>query len=147
VAVNAQSTPQDPFDALKSLAGDWQADLAGYGRVTSSLRLVSNGTAIEEMIGTPADNEVSLYPGDGRRILLTHFCALTPGGQEVRLGTLDFGSPGGEPDFGFRDSINLPDVSASHMRRICFIVCLVVSFGRPQDSEMQTERGCHAIAP
>jgi hypothetical protein len=118
VAVNAQSTARDPCDALKSLTGDWRADLAGYGRMTSSIRLVSNGTAVEETIGTPADNEVSLYTRDGRRILLTHFCALTPGGHQVRLATPNLSSAGGELDFGFRDAINLSDASAPHMRRV-----------------------------
>ena len=117
-AGNPQSTPQDTFDVLKSLAGDWEADLAGYGRMTSSIRVVSNGTTLEETIGTPVDNEVSLYTRDGRRILLTHFCAMTPGGHQVRLETPDLSSARGELDFGFRDAINLPDAAAAHMRRV-----------------------------
>jgi hypothetical protein len=34
------------FDQLKSLAGEWRADLPGFGRIASSIRLVSNGTAL-----------------------------------------------------------------------------------------------------
>jgi hypothetical protein len=117
-AGNPESTPEDPFDVLKSLAGDWEADLTGYGRMTGSIRVVSNGTALEETIGTPADNEVSLYARNGRRILLTHFCAMTPGGHQAHLETPDLNSTRGELDFGFRDAINLPDATAAHMRRV-----------------------------
>jgi hypothetical protein len=41
------------YAQLKSLAGDWEADLPGFGKLTSSVRLASKGMAIEEVIGTP----------------------------------------------------------------------------------------------
>jgi hypothetical protein len=118
VGATAESTSQDPLDSLKSLAGDWEADLTGYGKVTSSIRVVSNGTALEETIGTPADNEVSLYTRDGRRLLLTHFCALTPGGHQARLETPDLISTKGNLEFAFKDATGLPDASAPHMRHV-----------------------------
>jgi hypothetical protein len=79
--------PADPFDQLKSLAGEWEADLPGFGKLTESIRLVSNGKAIEETLGSPADNEVSIYTRDNNSILLTHFCAMTPDGHVARLET------------------------------------------------------------
>jgi len=84
-AGDTQSMPEDSFESLKSLAGTWEANLTGYGKLTNSIRLVSNGTAIEETIGTAADNELSIYTRDGGRILLTHFCALTPGGHAASV--------------------------------------------------------------
>jgi len=42
----------DSFEQLKSLAGEWEADLPGCGKLTNSIRLISNGKAIEETIGT-----------------------------------------------------------------------------------------------
>ena len=63
----------DAFERMKALAGEWEADLPGFGKLSNSIRLVSNGKAIEETIGVPADNEVSIYTRDGARILLTHF--------------------------------------------------------------------------
>jgi MFS family permease len=42
-----------PFERLKSLTGEWQPGLPGYGQITNSIRLVSDGKAIEETIGTP----------------------------------------------------------------------------------------------
>src|SRR5208283_4230500 len=87
-AAGAESGPADSFDELKTIVGEWQADLPGFGKLTSSVRLVSNGTAIEETIGTPADNEISIYTRDHDRIVLTHFCAMTPGGHQARLESL-----------------------------------------------------------
>jgi len=111
------------FERMKALAGDWEADLQGFGKMSNSIRLVSNGKAIEETIGIPADNEVSIYTRDGARILLTHFCAMTPEAHQARLAT---GALSGLPEsltFIFRDAVNLPGPSAPHMRRV------VVTFG------------------
>jgi hypothetical protein len=51
----------DAFDQLKTLVGDWEADLPGFGKLTNSIRLVSNGKAIEETLGTPTDKGLNLY--------------------------------------------------------------------------------------
>ena len=113
-------TPADPFEQMKSLAGEWQADLPGYGQILDSIRLVSKGTAVEETLGTPGDNEVSLYSRDGKRLLLTHFCALTPDGHVARLET---GALQGSParlEFTLVSVSNLHDKAAPHMRRVLF---------------------------
>src|SRR5271167_2916842 len=75
------------YDRLKSLAGEWESELPGYGKLTSSVRVVSNGKAIEETIGTPEDNELSIYTLNADRILLTHYCAMTTDGHQVQLQT------------------------------------------------------------
>jgi hypothetical protein len=112
----------DAFARLKSLAGDWDADLPGYGKLTNTIRLVSNGKAIEETIGTPADNEVSIYTPDEGRILLTHFCAMTADGHQVRLETRKLaGQPDSKPDslvFAFVGATNLHAATAPHMRKV-----------------------------
>ena len=56
----------DAFDRLRALAGQSEADLPGYGRITSSANLISNGKAIAEVIGSPDNHETSVYshPGD-----------------------------------------------------------------------------------
>jgi len=56
-----QAGPASPYDQIKALAGEWEAQLAGFGKISNTIRLVSNGKAIEETIGTDDDNEVSLY--------------------------------------------------------------------------------------
>ena len=58
------------YEQMKLLAGEWQAELPGFGILTSSVRVVSNGKAIEETIGTPSDNEISVYTLNGNTCLL-----------------------------------------------------------------------------
>lgn len=79
---------------------------------------MSNGKAVEETIGTPADNEVSIYTRDERRILLTHFCAITPDGHVARLETASLNGIPGTLTFVFRDAANLHSLAAPHMRRV-----------------------------
>src|ERR1017187_1006676 len=52
--------------ACARLPGQSEADLPGYGRITSSVNLISNGKAIAEVIGSPDNHETSVYsrPGD-----------------------------------------------------------------------------------
>jgi hypothetical protein len=109
------------FEQLKSLAGDWEAPLPGFGKLTSSVRLVSNGKAIEETIGTPADNELSIYTASEGRIVATHYCAMTADGHQVRLQTPRLASSPDQPDhldFVFAGASNLHSMNAPHMRRL-----------------------------
>jgi hypothetical protein len=80
--------------------------------------LVSGGKAIEETIGTPAENETSLYTRRNGRTLLTHYCAMTPDGHQVRL---EAGSARGTRDsfvFAYVDATNLHNPAAPHMRKV-----------------------------
>ena len=70
-----------------ALAGTWEADSRAGGKLANTIALVSKGTAIEETIGTPEDNQVSLYTRDASRIAMTHYCALTASGNQARLET------------------------------------------------------------
>jgi hypothetical protein len=114
----ANTNPTDTFERMKALAGEWDADLPGFGKMSDSIRLVSNGKAIEETLGTASDNEVSLYTRDGDRIVLTHFCALTSDGHQVRLETAPLAGVQGSIVFAFRDAINLHGHAAPHMRQV-----------------------------
>ena len=115
---SSRADPADAFEQLKLLAGEWQADLPGYGKLTNTIRLISNGRAIEETIGTPQDNEVSVYMRDQDRVVLTHFCAMTPDGHQVRLETGHLSGPQAGLDFAFQGAINLHRPDAPHMRRV-----------------------------
>ncbi len=117
-APNSWAGAADVFAQLKSLAGDWEADLPGFGKLTNTIRVVSNGKAIEETIGTPADNELSVYTLDNDRILLTHFCALTADGHQVRLLTARLSNVPDHLDFVFASAANLHSPAAPHMRRM-----------------------------
>ena len=109
----------DAFDRMKVLVGEWQADLPGFGTISSSIRLVSNGTALEESLGTPAENEVSFYTRSGSGLLLTHVCALTPDGHVARLRTGPVvGTAPRVLEFLLVGSSNLHSPAAPHMRRV-----------------------------
>ncbi len=110
------------YERLKSLAGEWEADLPGFGKLTSSVRVVSNGKAIEETIGTPADNEMSVYTVNADTILLTHYCAMTPDGHQVRLQTPRLVAVPDQLDFGFAGATNLHSKAAPHMRRVLMTI-------------------------
>jgi hypothetical protein len=110
--------PGETFDRLRSLVGEWKAELPGFGQMTNSIRLVSNGKAIEETIGTPADNETSIYMRDGDRLLLTHFCTLTPDGHIARLTTKVLTGNPDQLEFNFVGASNLHQPSAPHMKRV-----------------------------
>ncbi len=119
---SAQPGAPDSFDELKSLAGEWQAQLPGFGTITDSIRLVSNGRGIEETIGTSADNEISVYTRDNQRILMTHFCAMTPEGHVARLETGSLQGTHSTLTFIFRDAVNLHSLAAPHMRRMSLTI-------------------------
>ena len=108
----------DAFTQLKALSGDWEADLPGYGKMQDSVRLISNGTAIEETLGTAADNETSVYTRDGDRVLMTHYCAMTPDGHQVRLESAALHGAPDSLEFVLVGSTNLHDPKAPHMRRM-----------------------------
>lgn len=140
-ATESQS-PGDPFEQMQALAGQWQADLPGYGQILDSIRLVSKGTAIEETLGTPSDNEISLYTRNGKGLLLTHFCALTPDGHVARLETRALQESPGRLEFTLVSVSNLHDKGAPHMRRV-----LITLIDRDHFSEKwtKTEKGVETV--
>jgi hypothetical protein len=112
------ATPTDAFARLAALSGDWEADLPGYGKMQNTVRLISNGTAIEETVGTAADNEASVYTRDGDRVVMTHYCAMTPDGHQVRLESAALHGAPDRLEFVLVGSTNLHDPKAPHMRRM-----------------------------
>src|SRR5580658_9614588 len=113
----AAQTP-DAFDHLRSLAGEWHADLPGFGAMTTLIRTVSNGEAIEETLGTTTDNVISIYTRDGSKLLVTHFCALTPDGHIARLATGPLTGSPKQIEFTFVGASNLHSQTAPHMRQL-----------------------------
>ncbi len=118
----SQADAPEAYERLKILAGKWEAQLPGFGRLTSSVRLVSNGKAIEEVIGTPQDNEVSLYTLNTDKIVLTHYCAMTADGHQVRLQTSPLGPTPSQLDFRFVGATNLHSRQAPHMHRVTMTI-------------------------
>ncbi|MGO9801968.1 MAG: hypothetical protein ACLPTM_10085 [Steroidobacteraceae bacterium] len=135
-------TPADSFAQLQSLAGEWQAELPGFGQISDSIRLVSKGTAVEETLGTPADNEVSLYTRDGKRLLLTHFCALTADGHVARLETAAGQRSLGPIELTLVATSNLHDQAAPHMRRV---VLTFIDRDHFNEKWTKTEKGVDTV--
>jgi len=144
-AVWAGTEPQaaaDPFEQMKALAGEWQAQLPGFGPVDDSIRLVSKGTAVEETLGTPADNEVSLYTRDDKRLLLTHFCALTADGHVARLESLAWSRGTDAVELTLVATSNLHDAAAPHMRRV---VITFIDRDHFNEKWTRTEKGVDTV--
>jgi hypothetical protein len=112
-----QSAAVDAFDRLKALAGTWEADSPAGGKLTDTIVLVSKGTAIEETIGIPAENEVSLYARDAGKIVMTHYCALTASGNQPRLEAPVKAAGQDEFVFSFVSATNLAP-GDTHMHRV-----------------------------
>lgn len=130
------------FEQLKSLAGEWEAVLPGFGKVTSSVRLVSNGRAVEETIGAPADNELGVYTLNTDKILLTHFCAMTPDGHQVRLQTSPLGPAPDHLDFAFESAVNLHSEAAPHMRHVTM---RILDHDHYSETWIKTENGKETV--
>ncbi|HEY0702572.1 MAG TPA: hypothetical protein VGD60_07380 [Candidatus Acidoferrales bacterium] len=121
LAVPAQSqapatSPESGFDRLKSLVGEWESTDENGKAFTSTFRLVSNNTALEEIFQTAQDNQmVTLYAPDGNRLALTHYCSA---GNQPRMETPALTAGSDEFVFSFTGATNLATPDASHMHRL-----------------------------
>ena len=109
----AQTGVTSAFDKLKSLEGEWSGTTKGQ-LVTVSYRVVSNGSAIEEILhATPTETMITMYHLDGQRIMATHYCAA--GNQPRMVATSDPRNPN-VVAFKFLDATNLRSPEEGHMR-------------------------------
>jgi hypothetical protein len=101
------------MDSLKSLVGEWTALNAEGKPFTSSFRLISNGTALEETVNSANDKQmVSIYSADGPRVAMTHFCSM---GNQPRLETPAERTHPNEFVFSFVGATNLANPNDQHM--------------------------------
>lgn len=114
--VFAQSSAQESFDQLKSLAGSWEGTLDGE-TLHISLRVTSRGNALlHEMRGAGPDDPITMFNLDGDRLMLTHYC--DAGNQPRMLATV---SPDGKTIvFDFKEATNLLSTQGGHMQRVTF---------------------------
>jgi hypothetical protein len=112
----SQATPASGFDQLKTLVGTWQAATPQGGTLTNTFRLVSNGTALEEISqGAEHDQMVTLYTPDGNRLAMTHYCSA---GNQPRMETLAITGNQKEFDFSFKGITNLASPNSGHMQHL-----------------------------
>jgi len=103
------------FDKLKSLVGQWEGTMDEGGKqmpATTSFRLVSDGSALMNMLGEGTKYEmVTMFHMDNSDLLATHYCGAH---NQPRFRLV----PSSEPNvvtFAFKDATNLPSPSTPHM--------------------------------
>jgi hypothetical protein len=112
----SQVKPASGFDRLKTLAGTWEAAGPQGRTLTNTIRLVSNGSALEETSqSSEHDQMVTLYTADGDRLALTHYCTA---GNQPRMETPAITSEPKEFDFSFTGITNLMNPNAGHMHHL-----------------------------
>jgi len=112
----SQEKPGSGFDRLKTLVGTWEAPVPQGGTLTNTIRLVSNGSALEEIFQSKEDDQmVTLYTADGNRLAMTHYCAA---GNQPRMETPAVTGDQKEFDFSFTGITNLMSPNSGHMRHL-----------------------------
>jgi hypothetical protein len=101
------------MEKLSSLVGEWTAVDADGKPFTSSFRMISNGTALEETVNSAHDSQmVTVYNADGARVAMTHYCSM---GNQPRLETLADRPNANEFVFTFTGATNLASPNDQHM--------------------------------
>jgi hypothetical protein len=112
----SQAQPASGFDRLKTLVGTWEAAGTQGRPLTNTIRLVSNGTALEETSqGEEHDQMVTLYTADGNRLAMTHYCSA---GNQPRMESPAVTGDQKEFDFSLTGITNLANPSSGHMRHL-----------------------------
>jgi hypothetical protein len=116
IRAGSQAKPATGFDRLKMLVGTWEAKTPEGETATSTIRLVSNATALEEMMQNSKDNQmVTLYSPDGDRVAVTHYCSA---GNQPRMETNAVTGDTKEFDFSFSGITNLSTPASGHMHHL-----------------------------
>jgi len=112
----SQAQPASGFDRLKILVGTWEATSPQGKPLTNTIRLVSNGTALEETFqSADADQMVTLYTPNGNRLAMTHYCAA---GNQPRMESPAVTVDQKEFDFSLTGITNLANPNSGHMRHL-----------------------------
>jgi hypothetical protein len=111
-----QAPPASGFDRLKALVGTWEAPGPQGHTMTNTIRLVSNGTALEETIQSAEEDQmVTLYTPNGNRLAMTHYCAA---GNQPRMESPAVTGDQKEFEFSLTGITNLANPNAGHMRHL-----------------------------
>lgn len=115
--VGAQSQAKTTsIDKLKPLVGDWSATASSGEPFTTKIRLVSNGTTLEESFQGPGhDQMVTMYTPDGNKVAMTHYCSM---GNQPHMETPAVSQDSAIFDFNFTGATNLTDASEPHMHHL-----------------------------
>jgi hypothetical protein len=112
----SQAKPASGFERLTTLVGEWNVAPEGGKAFTSTIRFVSNSTALEETFdGEKHIQMVTLYTADGDRVALTHFCSM---GNQPRMETAAVTHDSNEFAFAFTGATNLASTGDMHMHQM-----------------------------
>lgn len=117
-AVQAQSQTKGAgaIDQLKGLAGTWQTTARSGEKSESNIRVISNGTAVEETFNGDGHSQmVTMYVPDGDKVALTHYCSM---GNQPRMETATLEPGAKQFDFSFVGATNLASDSDPHMHHM-----------------------------
>ena len=116
VRAQSQGNSAGAIDQLKALAGTWEATTPSGEKFETSIRVVSNGTAVEEAFNDEKHNQmVTMYTADGARVALTHYCSM---GNQPRMETATLEPAARQFDFSFVSATNLANDSDPHMHHM-----------------------------
>ncbi len=104
------------WEKMKTLVGEWEGLHEGKTPGRVSYKLVSNGTALMEVISTANEPEmVTMYTPDGGRLLMTHYCSE---GNQPRMRADAPTTDAKQISFSFVDVSNLSGPDAGHMQHL-----------------------------
>ncbi len=117
------------FEKLKTLVGEWQAKTKDGQPVRVSYKLVSNGSALVEVLsmGKGEGDMVTVYHLDGGDLMMTHYCSAN---NQPRMKAQPASGEIKSLTFSYLDATNLAPPDSGHMHR------LVVNF---QDKDRMTQ--------
>lgn len=103
--------PDQAFQRLRSLVGDWQGATESGRQFLVSYRMTANDTAlVETWTMSPTRQSMTIYHMDGAALIATHYC---PIGNQPRL-QYRADTSNERLHFTFRDATNMPDPNAAH---------------------------------
>ena len=109
------AAPLSPaFDKMKSLAGNWKADIPGMGEATATYSLHSDGGALVEELKMHGENMVTVYYPTADGVAMTHYCSTHNQPHMVATGG------GDNVSFSEVSVDNLPSKDAEHMKAVDF---------------------------
>jgi hypothetical protein len=103
------------LERFKALAGTWEAASPEGGTTVNTIRVISNGSAVEESFQSKEDNQmITVYSSDGDKLAMTHYCSI---GNQPRMETKATTTNETEFEFSYTGGTNISP-NDPHMHRL-----------------------------
>lgn len=110
----AETPAEKAFTSLKHLEGKWAGPKMGDMPMTATYKVTAAGSAlVETLFGGTAHEMVTVYHLDGKKLILTHYCAA----QNQPTMKLVSSVPGKEWRFDFISGTNMKSTDM-HMHKV-----------------------------